>query len=236
MEKGGFVMPAPCPGGQYYVIRQGDTFYSLARRFGLTVEDLQRANPGVDPNNQEIGQVICIPGVKPPVTCPAGTKPYIVQAGDTYYSLARKFNTTVEAITAANPGVNPNNLQIGQTICIPGPTPVTCPMGTKPYIVQAGDTYYNLARKFNTTVEAITAANPGVNPNNLQIGQTICIPGPMPPTTCPMGTKPYVVQAGDTYYSLARRFNTTVDAITKANPGVNPNNLQVGQTICIPQS
>jgi LysM repeat protein len=45
-----------------------------------------------------------------------------------------------------------------------------------PYTVQSGDTYFKLAQRFNTTVEAIAAANPGVDPNNLQIGQTICIP------------------------------------------------------------
>jgi LysM repeat protein len=54
-----------------------------------------------------------------PSGCPAGTTPYIIRAGDTFFSLARRFNTTVQAIIAANPGVDPNRLQIGQRICIP---------------------------------------------------------------------------------------------------------------------
>ncbi|MFO7296212.1 MAG: LysM domain-containing protein, partial [Clostridia bacterium] len=66
------------------------------------------------------------------------------------------------------------------------------------------------------------------------IGQTICIPGTAPPSGCPAGTMPYIIRAGDTFFSLARRFGTTVDAIMAANPGVDPNRLQIGQRICIP--
>ncbi|MFY9506836.1 MAG: LysM domain-containing protein [Caldicoprobacterales bacterium] len=115
------------------------------------------------------------------------------------------------------------------------PLQVTCPQGTQPYIVRAGDTFYSLAQRFNTTVMAIMRANPGVDPNRLMIGQTICIPGAPSPGPCPQGSSPYVVRAGDTFYSLAQRFNTTVDAIRAANPGVDPNRLMIGQTICIPR-
>ncbi|NLJ24639.1 MAG: LysM peptidoglycan-binding domain-containing protein [Firmicutes bacterium] len=170
---------------------------------------------------------------------------YTIRAGDTFFKLAQRFGTTVAAIEAANPGVNPNNLQIGQVICIPtrpapGPPPPTpaCPNGFL-YTIQAGDTFFKLAQRFGTTVAAIEAANPGVNPNNLQIGQVVCIPtrpapGPTPPPPgCPNGFF-YTIQAGDTFFLLAQRFGTTVAAIEAANPGVNPNNLQIGQVICIP--
>lgn len=110
----------------------------------------------------------------------------------------------------------------------------SCPAGTFAYRVQAGDTFWLLAQRFNTTVEAIMAANPGVDPNNLQIGQVICIPTGPPSRVCPPGTQPYTIKPGDTFWLLARRFNTTVKAIIDANPGVDPNNLQIGQVICIP--
>ena len=232
-----------CPTGtQPYTIRSGDTFYSLAQRFNTTVEAIQRANPNVNPNNLQIGQVICIPTSTPPTTCPTGTQPYTIRSGDTFYSLAQRFNTTVEAIQRANPNVNPNNLQIGQVICIPsgGTTPPpsgNCPAGTQPYTIRSGDTFFSLAQRFNTTVEAIQRANPNVNPNNLQIGQVICIPTgrvTSPSANCPAGTQQYTIRSGDTFFSLAQRFNTTVEAIQQANPNVNPNNLQVGQVICIP--
>ena len=166
-------------------------------------------------------------------TCPAGTQPYIIRAGDTYYTLAQRFNTTVAAIMAANPGVNPNNLQIGQQICIPGaPMPGQCPAGTQPYIIRAGDTFFTLAQRFNTTVAAIMAANPGVDPNRLQIGQQICIPRTGVPA-CP-GGQYYTIRSGDTLFAIARMFNVTVAAIIQANPGIDPMSLRVGQIICIP--
>ena len=176
------VAPAPgtCPGGFTYAIRAGDTFFSIARRFGTTVSALEAANPGVDPNRLQIGQQICVPAAAPtPGPCPGGFL-YTIRAGDTFFSLASRFGVTLQALTSANPGVDPNRLQIGQQICIPAPapvpTPVTCPGFI--YIIQSGDTLSALAQRFGTTVSAITAANPGINPNNLQVGQNVCIPVP----------------------------------------------------------
>lgn len=224
-----------CPAGTMeYTIRAGDTFYSLAIRFNTTVEAIQAANPGVDPNNLQIGQRICIPAAPPSPVCPPGSFPYIIRSGDTLFSLAQRFNTTVGAIMAINPGIDPNNLMIGQRICIPSAgLPPVCPPGSTSYTIRPGDTLFSLAQRFNTTVSAILALNPGLDPNNLQVGRIICIPVSQP-TVCPPGTFTYVIRAGDTFYSLAIRFNTTIAAIQAANPGVNPNNLQIGQRICIP--
>ncbi len=232
--------PGSCPSGTFaYIVRPGDTIFTLAQRFNTTVDAIIAANPGINPNNLQVGQRICIPGATPPGQCPSGTFAYIIRPGDTIFSLAHQFNTTVEAIMAANPGINPNNLQVGQRICIPSgttPPPGGCPSGTFAYIIRPGDTIFSLAQRFNTTVEAIMAANPGINPNNLQVGQRICIPSGTtpPPGQCPSGTFAYTIRSGDTFYSLAQRYNTTVEAIQRANPGVNPNNLQIGQIICIP--
>lgn len=91
----------------------------MAARFGTTVDAIKKANPGVDPERLRIGQIICIPVVAPPVPCPPGTMPYVIMAGDTFFSLARRFGTTVDAIRRANPGVDPDRLMVGQRICIP---------------------------------------------------------------------------------------------------------------------
>ncbi|TDA70531.1 MAG: LysM peptidoglycan-binding domain-containing protein [Clostridia bacterium] len=163
--------------------------------------------------------------------CPGGTL-YTIRPGDSYFSLARRFSTTVEALEAANPGVDPTNLRIGMIICIPvPPVPGPCPGGFL-YTVEAGDTFFSLARRFGIAVEALIAANPGVDPDKLFVGQQVCIPAPSPSPPCPGDT--YTIQAGDTFSSLARRFGTTIEALRAANPGVDPDRLQVGQVICLP--
>jgi LysM repeat protein len=234
-------MDCKCPAGSFsYTIKSGDTLFKLARMHNTTVEAITAINPGINPNNLQIGQRICIPrGTMPPPTptCPTGTFSYTIRSGDTFFLLAIRYNTTVEAIMAANPGVDPNNLQIGQRICIPErvpPTP-TCPTGTFSYTIRPGDTLYQLAITYNITVEAIIAVNPGIDPNNLRIGQRICIPGRVPPTPICDGFF-YTVRSGDTFYSIAQMFNIDIDRLLAANPNINPNNLMVGQLICIPRS
>ncbi len=165
--------------------------------------------------------------------CPQGSFAYTIRPGDTLFLLAQRFNTTVAAIQRLNPGIDPNNLQIGQVICIPGAPPTSCPNGFF-YTIRAGDTLFLLSQRFGVSVDAIIRANPGINPNNLQIGQVICIPRPVAPIPpCPNGFL-YTIRAGDTLFLLSQRFGVSVDAIIRANPGINPNNLQIGQVICIP--
>ncbi|MCA9960313.1 MAG: LysM peptidoglycan-binding domain-containing protein, partial [Anaerolineales bacterium] len=110
---------------------------------------------------------------------------YTVQAGDTLSALAQRFGTTVEAIVAANNITNPNLINVGQVLEIPGdgateppptgdPSPPSTP-GT--YTVQSGDTLFRIATRFGTTVEAIVAANNIANANLINVGQVLIIPG-----------------------------------------------------------
>jgi LysM repeat protein len=173
-----------------------------------------------------------MPNIPVPVTCPGGTL-YTIHAGDSLYGLAQRFNTTVEAIIRANPGIDPNSLQLARNICIPvAPGPGPCPGGF-PYIIKSGDTFYNIARNYGISVEALTAANHGIDPNLLGIGQQICVPAAAPPTQ-PCPGRIYTVEPGDTFYRIARKFGYTLDALLTANPGVNPDTLQTGQTLCLP--
>lgn len=210
---------AKCP-GTIYTVQKGDTLWNIAQKQGLSVETILNANPQIaDPAKIQVGQEICLPTEvipPPPASCPGQI--YTVVAGDSLYKIAQKFGTTVDAILRVNPQItDPNKIQVGQRICIPvagpgpGPTPppppAFCP--GQYYTIVAGDTLYKLAQRFGTTVDAIVRANPQItDPNKLQIGQVICIPtGPTPP--CP--GQLYTVQAGDTIFRIAQRFNVTVD-------------------------
>ncbi|HLS53434.1 MAG TPA: LysM peptidoglycan-binding domain-containing protein, partial [Tissierellaceae bacterium] len=149
--------------------------------------------------------------------CPSGSFPYAIKAGDTLYNLAQEFNTSVEAIMELNPRLNPYNLQTGQIICIPAETPAKCPANSFEYTIKSGDTLYNLAKRYDTSVEEILAINPNLNPYNLQVGQKICIPSKAP-AKCPANSFEYTIKAGDTLYNLANQYNTSVEEILAINP------------------
>ena len=188
-------------------------------------------NPGIDPNNLQIGQVICIPrGVTPPPTCPVGSFAYTVKQGDTLYQLAITYNTTVQAIMNLNPGLDPNNLRIGQVICIPRTSPSEC--DGLYYVVRPGDTFHSIAMKYNVTVAELMAANPGVDPNNLMVGQLICIPKGKDPKPCPGGTI-HVVRENDSLSTILLRFNISVMDLMAGNPNLDLDRIRVGQELCI---
>ncbi|MEA4847094.1 MAG: LysM peptidoglycan-binding domain-containing protein [Clostridiaceae bacterium] len=170
--------------------------------------------------------------------CPAGTFSYQIRPGDTIAAIAPRFNTTIAAILAANPGIVPERLSIGQRICIPGAQPPgsgapSCPIGTSPYEIERGDTLASIARRFGTTVEAILTANPSIVPERLSIGQVICVAQEKPEQVCP-SLNSYVIRRGDTLGAIASAFNVTLQALLNANPGIIPQALYLGQIICIP--
>jgi spore coat assembly protein SafA len=113
----------PCPGGRIYRVVSGDTMFEIARRFGVTLDELIRANPQImNPDLIFPGQEICAPLPAPgPIPCPSGTL-YVVKPGDTMYEIAKMNNISLTALIVANPQISdPNMIFPGQVICIPKP-------------------------------------------------------------------------------------------------------------------
>ncbi|MZP28270.1 LysM peptidoglycan-binding domain-containing protein [Heliobacterium undosum] len=166
--------------------------------------------------------------------CPPATFPYAIRPGDNLYAIARRFNTTLAALISANPFLDPNALPIGMTICVPQqPIYPPCPERNF-YTLRPGDTLSALANFFTVSLDDLIEANPGIDPERLFAGQVICIPLATPPVTCPPASRRYLIQQGDTFFSIARRFNISVESLARANRGINPNALLIGQAICVP--
>lgn len=154
-------------------MKSGDTLYSIARTYGVTVSALAAANNITNYSLIYVGQVLIIPGTT--VTPPTTPVKYTVKSGDTLYKIAMMYNTTVAKIAAANNIANVNSIYVGQVLVIPGTT-VTPLTTTVKYTVKLGDTLYKIATMYNTTVAKIAGANNITNVSLISVGQVLTIP------------------------------------------------------------
>ncbi|MGA9351063.1 MAG: LysM peptidoglycan-binding domain-containing protein [Anaerolineae bacterium] len=109
--------PPPPPSGQtVYIVRRGDTLYSIARRFSTTARAIARANGLLNPNYIYVGQRLVIPAGVPAPPC---GRYYTVQRGDTLWRIALRYRTTVWAIATANNLGYSYIIYPGQVLVIP---------------------------------------------------------------------------------------------------------------------
>jgi len=169
------VVPTPGPqppGGFTYCVQWGDTLFSIARRFGVTVDAIVKANGLANPNQIRAGQVLIIPGLPPPDHEPTM---YVVQPGDNLYRISLKFGVPIESIVAVNRIVNPWYIRAGQVLLIPGDVSPVPPPG-RTYVVKPGDTVWSIAAMFRVTPWSIIKSNNLANPNLIYVGQVLSIP------------------------------------------------------------
>ena len=194
--------PVSCPPGfrGRYTVVAGDSMFSIAQRFGVSVDALVAANPQI-PNPALIFpcDVLCVPGGEPPpphecrepVSCPPGFRGrYTVVAGDSMFSIAQKFGVSVDALVAANPQItNPALIFPCDVLCVPGGEPppphkcrepVSCPRGFKcRYTVVSGDTMFIIAQRYGVSLDALIAANPHItDPKVIRPCDVLCVPCP----------------------------------------------------------
>lgn len=198
-----------------YTVKAGDTLYSIARDKGTTVDELKKLN-NLTSNTLSVGQLLKIPSPLVPENT------YTVQKGDSLYAIATKYGITVDALKEAN-NLTSSNLSIGQVLNLP--TKTTDEQETITYTVKSGDSLYKISQQYNTTVDAIKNAN-NLTSNLLSIGQILKIP-----TDNNLETT-YTVQKGDSLYSIAKKFDTSVDEIKRLN-NLTSNLLSIGQILIV---
>lgn len=191
-------IPASCPPGFQgrYTVQPGDSMFSIAQQFGVSLDALIAANPQItNPSQIFPCDVLCVPGgggpsCRIPASCPPGfPSRYTVQPGDSMYTIAERYGISLNALIAANPQItNPSLIYPCDVLCVPGPTPPpppcrtpdSCPRGFKGrYTVQPGDTMFFIAKRYGVSLDALIAANPQItNPNVIHPCDVLCVPGP----------------------------------------------------------
>lgn len=208
----------------YYVVKKGDTLWSIAKNYGLTVDKLKDIN-NLSSNSLNIGDVLLVKDNSVPSNTEelTGYEYYTVKKGDTLYGIASKYGLTVAELKKYN-NLDSNTLAIGQKLIV-GET-----SSSNVYVVKKGDTLYGIAREFNVSVDEIKKAN-GLSSNTLTIGMSLIIPSESNDQN--ISTTVYTVKKGDTLYNIAKNYNVSVDEIKSLN-NLSSNVLSIDQKLTIP--
>jgi len=220
-----------------YTVVAGDTGNIIASKFGIAFSALQSLNPGVIWTDLQIGQVLQVSSSGSSSTG---------ESGD-----AR--SSTLILCSEGVAGISDSLLVMtSTTTAAAADTTNSASLGT--YTVVAGDTGNAIAAHFSIAFARLSAANPGVNWNDLQINQLLQIPvvvttsltfssttvtrttGVSSTTTPLTNFATYTVVSGDTGFSIASKLAISFTALSAANPNVNWNNLQIGQTLQVPST
>lgn len=203
---------------EIYTVKKGDSLWKIANKYNTTVEKLKSAN-NLKTNTLSVGQKLVIPSIS---VSPEVSDTYIVQKGDSLWSIANKFNMTVSELKNLNNLTN-NLLSIGQVLKIKD----SSNNGKTTYTVQKGDSLWVIANKYGITTEELKSYN-NLTSNLLSIGQVLKIPQGKTSTE-----NIYTVKKGDSLWTIANRYNTTVEKIKVLN-NLTSNLLSIGQHLKIP--
>ena len=210
----------------YYILRNTDKIVPLIIEYGFVDNDNDVKFLKDNYKNLAEGVIKAvleyknIPYKAPETTT---TDTYIVSKGDTLYGIAKKLDTTVDELKTLN-NITNNMLSVGQVLKIP--TKTVDVGDTDIYQVKAGDTLYNIAKKYNISVNELKGLN-DLDSDELSVGQILKVPSGLSLVNT------YIVGKGDTLYSIAKKFDTSVNKIKELN-GLSNNMLSVGQELIIP--
>jgi LysM repeat protein len=261
------VVPVAVPTeAKTHTVDPGETLGEISQKYYGTAKHWRKiaeANK-VDAESLQVGQKLTIPVIESAAVAPGptestpgpGERTYKLKAGDSYYTIAKRElgNASRWRELEKLNGIGAEDLRVGQTIKLPakematvptvptGPVGDTGPTSGRVHVVAAGDTLGEISRKyFGTTAKwkEIVKANPGVDPENLKVGQKLNLPesaGTSAPTAV-VETGDYVVKPGDTLGSIAQSQlgkKSEWKRLVEANPGLDAKRMRIGQKLKIP--
>ena len=252
----------------YYEAGANESIYDIAAKLGVTKDYIIKNNPSAA-DGVENGMKLYFPvenssnniqqATVQPIQASSFTQ-HVVEQGETLYGLAKRYGTTVDELVAANPGTE-NGIKIGQKLNIPASASspsananqqvqdafshntssnqIVIPQGSDPvfHTLTEGESIYSLAKQYNTSIEGILTANPGLEPAEYTTGAKVKI---VPNTALPfiyerMGRRnyKYEVKRGETFASIAADNGITEQELKDANPDLKK--VKKGKTITLPK-
>ena len=164
-----------------HVVGWGETLFSIARRYGTSVEAISAANGITDPTRIYAGQRLNVPTASVPAVPTGAGATHVVKAGENLYRIALRYGTTAQALAEFNGIYNPAHLVVGQTLRIPG-SPTAPTVAYQPahaaatHTVQPGETLTAIAIRYGVTLWTLVQVNSIANPSRIFPGQGLAIP------------------------------------------------------------
>lgn len=243
---------------KYKIESRKETAYSIAKKFGITVEELYAYNPTVrkikkrtqlnipywDETEEEVGDREDLSGK---TETAEQFITHLVVSGETLYSLAKKYGLTEQEILALNPGAE--QLKTGMKLKIkrarskdnelPESKKTVVNRNYIEHIIESGETMWGTTRKYNVTEEELKTLNPILN-TGFPAGAVIKIPLAeanelMVKPVNKDAFEKHLVQRGETLYGLSKQYNISIPDIKKYNPILDRRGLGYGETVLIPK-
>lgn len=168
-----------------HTVAEGNTIYSICKAYGVSEEQLYKANPDLEGTNIKIGQTLQIP-VLNEFSADGKHIIYTVKPGNTLYSLCRKYGVSEVDFYTINPDIKQGKpLKVGQEIMFPYNLIDTKIQETDKdkdtvnfiyHLIEKGETIYGISRIYNITKEELINLNPEIDNNRLLVGNVLKIP------------------------------------------------------------
>lgn len=229
---------------QIHTVKKGETLYGITQQYNTSKKDLRDANSGLL-MFLKVGQELRIPVAIKNRTI------HTVKKGETLYGISKIYGLSIEELSALNPE-KVKDLQVGAVLQLKEKkSAVSVPKQSVEaskniHVVAKGETLYGITKKYGVTLDQLKQLNPTLS-ESLSIGDKIVLPNsakkveiakPKIENTPKSETKliQYTVEKGETFYGISKKYNTTVEALKKSNPGVE--SLKEGDklTIALPEN
>lgn len=264
-----------------HTVSEGESIYTIAKKYNVTEKEIFDLNPKAK-GILALKTVLTIPKsakkkVEPPKKVLKGNT-YIVQNGESFYTISRKFNVGYETLTELNTDIKPENLQIGETILLPKGVKVIketkskevakttkLSVSNQKHSVSSGESFYMIAKKYDVSIEELRKANPQIQNDKLDIKDIVYLPGSKNPAIkekkieekkklvkeiipiktevvqneiievkTDVATEKHTVSKGETKFGIAKKYKITIAELDALNPSIK--DLKVGQTIQVKSS
>ena len=248
----------------YYTVKAGDTLYGISRKFGMSLSQLVSANGISTSSVIQPGQTLRVVGGESASTVvktnTASTRTsggnYIVQPGDTLYSIARRSGMSLNTLLSIN-GLSQSSIIFpGQSLTVgqsdgrtvsagytPSKTTATSTSTSGTYTVQAGDTLYSIARRSGMSLNTLLSINGLSQSSVIRPGQTLSVSGNASQATATQvsyqsagstsGNGTYTVKAGDTLYRIAYNHGISLTTLLSINGLSETSTIRPGQQLVV---